>query len=203
LPRLTNFHKKFILKFSGKVRLSLWSKRTFLYENLKRRISMSTEIMKVKEQIVSEYAEKLAKAKSFVVVDYRGLTVAEDTQLRKELRENNVEYSVVKNRLTLRAMEKAGFTGLDQVLTGPTAVAISYDDAVAPAKVLVTNAKKNNKLEVKGGMVEGKILSVNEINGVASIPAKPVLIAQLLGMLQTPIRGLAVALSEIAKKQEA
>lgn len=164
---------------------------------------MSTEIMKVKEQIVSEYAEKLAKAKSFVVVDYRGLTVAEDTQLRKELRENNVEYSVVKNRLTLRAMEKAGFTGLDQVLTGPTAVAISYDDAVAPAKVLVTNAKKNNKLEVKGGMVEGKILSVNEINGVASIPAKPVLIAQLLGMLQTPIRGLAVVLSEIAKKQEA
>jgi large subunit ribosomal protein L10 len=164
---------------------------------------MSTEIMKVKEQIVSDYAEKLAKAKSFVIVDYRGLTVAEDTQLRKELRENNVEYSVVKNRLTLRAMEKAGFTGLDQVLTGPTAVAISYDDAVAPAKVLVTNAKKNNKLEVKGGMVEGKILSVNEVNGVAAIPAKPVLIAQLLGMLQTPIRGLAVALSEIAKKQEA
>lgn len=164
---------------------------------------MSTEILKVKEQIVSDYAEKLAKAKSFVIVDYRGLTVAEDTQLRKELRENNVEYSVVKNRLTLRAMEKAGFTGLDQVLTGPTAVAISYDDAVAPAKVLVTNAKKNTKLEVKGGMVEGKILSVNEINGVAAIPAKPVLIAQLLGMLQTPIRGLAVALSEIAKKQEA
>ena len=164
---------------------------------------MSTEIMKVKEQIVSDYAEKLAKAKSFVIVDYRGLTVAEDTQLRKELRENNVEYAVVKNRLTLRAMEKAGFTGLDQVLTGPTAVAISYEDAVAPAKVLVTNAKKNTKLEVKGGMVEGKILSVEEVNGVASIPAKPVLIAQLLGMLQTPIRGLAVALSEIAKKQEA
>ena len=164
---------------------------------------MSIEIMKVKEQIVNDYAEKLAKAKSFVIVDYRGLTVAEDTQLRKELRENNVEYAVVKNRLTLRAMEKAGFTGLDQVLTGPTAVAISYEDAVAPAKVLVTNAKKNNKLEVKGGMVEGKILSVAEVNGVAAIPAKPVLIAQLLGMLQTPIRGLAVALSEIAKKQEA
>ena len=164
---------------------------------------MSIEIMKVKEQIVNDYAEKLAKAKSFVIVDYRGLTVAEDTQLRKELRENNVEYAVVKNRLTLRAMEKAGFTGLDQVLTGPTAVAISYEDAVAPAKVLVTNAKKNTKLEVKGGMVEGKILSVAEVNGVAAIPAKPVLIAQLLGMLQTPIRGLAVALSEIAKKQEA
>lgn len=168
---------------------------------------MSTEIIKVKEQIVNEYAEKLAKAKSFVIVDYRGsdkgLTVAEDTQLRKELRENNVEYAVVKNRLVLRAMNQAGFTGLDEIFNGPTAVAISYDDAVAPAKVLVTNAKKNNKIQVKGGMVEGKLLSVDEVNGVASIPAKPVLIAQLLGMLQTPIRGLAVALSEIAKKQEA
>ncbi len=168
---------------------------------------MSTEIIKVKEQIVSEYAEKLAKAKSFVIVDYRGsdkgLTVAEDTQLRKELRENNVEYSVVKNRLVLRAMEKAGFTGLDEIFNGPTAVAISYDDAVAPAKVLVASAKKTNKVQIKGGMVEGKLLSVDEVNGVASIPAKPVLIAQLLGMLQTPVRGLAVVLSEIAKKQEA
>ena len=161
---------------------------------------MSIEIMKAKEQIVNDYADKLAKAKSFVIVDYRGLTVAEDTELRKELRANNVEYSVVKNRLTLRAMNKAGYTGLDNELTGPTAVAISYDDAVAPSKVLVGYAKKNQKLEVKGGMVEGKLMSVNEINGVASIPAKPVLVAQLLGMLQTPIRGLAVVLSEIAKK---
>lgn len=161
---------------------------------------MSIEIMKAKEQIVSEYAEKISKAKSFVVVDYRGLTVAEDTELRKELRSNNVEYKVVKNRLTLRAMEKAGYTGLDKEFEGPTALAISYDDAVAPAKVLVGYAKKNNKLEVKAGMVEGKVMDVNGINSVASIPSKPVLVAQLLGMLQTPVRGLAVVLSEIAKK---
>lgn len=161
---------------------------------------MSIEIMKAKEQIVNDYAEKISKAKSFVVVDYRGLTVAEDTELRKELRTNNVEYKVVKNRLTLRAMEKAGYNGLDKQFEGPTALAISYDDAVAPAKVLVGYAKKNNKLEVKAGMVEGKIMDVNGINSVASIPSKPVLVAQLLGMLQTPVRGLAVVLSEIAKK---
>lgn len=161
---------------------------------------MSIEIMKAKEQIVNDYAEKISKAKSFVVVDYRGLTVAEDTELRKELRSNNVEYKVVKNRLTLRAMEKAGYNGLNKEFEGPTALALSYDDAVAPAKVLVGYAKKNNKLEVKAGMVEGKIMSVNEINNVAAIPSKPVLVAQLLGMLQTPVRGLAVVLSEIAKK---
>lgn len=161
---------------------------------------MSIEIMKAKEQIVNDYAEKISKAKSFVVVDYRGLTVAEDTELRKELRSNNVEYKVVKNRLTLRAMEKAGYNGLDKEFEGPTALALSYDDAVAPAKVLVGYAKKNNKLEVKAGMVEGKIMDVNGINSVASIPSKPVLVAQLLGMLQTPVRGLAVVLSEIAKK---
>ncbi len=164
---------------------------------------MSTETMKAKELIVSEYAEKIGKAKSFVIVDYRGLTVAQDTELRKELRNNNVEYKVVKNRLTLRAMEKAGFNGLNEQLTGPTAIAISYDDPVAPAKVLCTAAKKNDKLEVKGGMVEGKLMNDDEIKSVANIPAKPVLIAQLLGMLQTPIRGLAVVVSEIAKKQEA
>ncbi len=162
---------------------------------------MSTETMKAKEQIVSDYAEKIKAAKSFVIVDYRGLTVAEDTDLRRELRSNNVEYKVVKNRLALRAIEKAGYTGLDNELTGPTAIAISTEDPVAPAKILVAASKKNNKLEVKGGMVEGKVMTVNELASVATIPSKPQLIAQLLGMLQSPVRGLAVALSEIAKKQ--
>jgi large subunit ribosomal protein L10 len=162
---------------------------------------MSIETMKAKEQIVSDYAEKIKAAKSFVIVDYRGLTVAEDTDLRRELRSNNVEYKVVKNRLALRAIEKAGYTGLNNELTGPTAIAISTEDPVAPAKILVAASKKNNKLEVKGGMVEGKVLSVNELTSVASIPSKTQLIAQLLGMLQSPVRGLAVALSEIAKKQ--
>ena len=133
---------------------------------------MSAESIKLKEQQVAEYAEKFGKAKSVVLVDYRGLTVAEDTAMRNEMRKAGVEYKVVKNRLMARAFAAAGIPGFD-VIEGPTAVAVSYDDAVAPSKI------------------------------VATIPAKPVLVAQLLGMLQSPLRGLAVALSEIAKKKEA
>lgn len=165
---------------------------------------MSVEIMNAKKQIVSEYAEKIAKAKSFILIDYRGLTVAEDTALRNTLRKENVEYKVVKNKLILRAIEQAGVTGIDaSVFEGPTAIAISYDDAVAPAKLLTENVKKVNKTAIKGGVVEGKVVSLEEIAKVATIPAKPVLIAQLLGMMQSPVRSLAVVLSEIAKKQEA
>ena len=164
---------------------------------------MSAEIMKAKEQVVAEYVEKVGKAKSFVLIDYRGLTVAEDTAMRNELRKNNVEHKVVKNRLVLRALNQAGIEGFDKVLEGPTAMAISYEDAVAPAKVLTENAKKLNKTAIKGGVVEGKVMTVEELAKVATIPSKPVLVAQFLGMLQTPVRSLAVVLSEIAKKQEA
>ena len=164
---------------------------------------MSAETLKLKEQQVAEYAEKFGKAKSVVLVDYRGLNVAEDTSMRSELRKANVEYNVVKNRLILRAFVNAGYQGFDSVLEGPTAIAVSYDDAVAPAKIIVDNVKKTNKITVKGGVVEGKIMDAQGITKVASVPAKPVLVAQLLGMLQTPVRGLAVALSEIAKKKEA
>lgn len=164
---------------------------------------MSAETLKLKEQQVAEYAEKFGKAKSVVLVDYRGLNVAEDTSMRSELRKANVEYKVVKNRLILRAFVNAGYQGFDSVLEGPTAIAVSYDDAVAPAKIIVDNVKKTNKITVKGGVVEGKIMNAQGITKVASVPAKPVLVAQLLGMLQTPVRGLAVALSEIAKKKEA
>lgn len=164
---------------------------------------MSAETIKLKEQQVAEYAEKFGKAKSVVLVDYRGLNVAEDTSMRNELRKANVEYKVVKNRLILRAFVNAGYQGFDSVLEGPTAIAVSYDDAVAPAKIIVDNVKKTNKITVKGGVVEGKIMDAQGVTKVASIPAKPVLVAQLLGMLQSPVRGLAVALSEIAKKKEA
>ncbi len=164
---------------------------------------MSAETLKLKQEQVAQYVEKVGKAKSFVLVDYRGLNVAEDTAMRNDLRKANVEYKVIKNRLVLRALNEAGYTGFDKVLEGPTAMAISYDDAVAPAKIIADNVKKTNKIAIKGGVVEGQTMDVAGINKVAAIPAKPVLIAQLLGMLQTPIRGLAVALSEIAKKQEA
>lgn len=164
---------------------------------------MSAETIRIKEEQVAQYVEKFGKAKSFVLVDYRGLNVTEDTAMRNEMRKAGVEYKVIKNRLVLRALNNAGYPGFDSVLEGPTAMAISYDDAVAPAKIVAENVKKTNKIVIKGGAVEGKVMDVAGINKVASIPSKPVLVAQLLGMLQTPIRGLAVALSEIAKKQEA
>ncbi|MCI9030953.1 MAG: 50S ribosomal protein L10 [Clostridia bacterium] len=159
--------------------------------------------MKLKEQEVAGLSEKFSKAKGIVLVDYRGMTVAEDTALRNEMRKNNVEYKVVKNRIMLRAFEKAGYTGLEDVLQGTTAVAISYDDPVTPAKVLSDNAKKINKTALKGGVIEGSVMDEKAIKSVAAIPPKTVLLSQLVGLLTSPMRSLAVGLSEVAKKQSA
>ena len=164
---------------------------------------MSEQIMKLKQQEVEGLSEKFAKAKGIVLVDYRGMTVAEDTALRNEMRKNNVEYKVVKNRIMLRAFEKAGYTGLEDVLQGTTAVAISYDDPVTPAKVLSDNAKKINKTALKGGVIEGSVMDEKAIKSVAAIPPKTVLLSQLVGLLTSPMRSLAVGLSEVAKKRSA
>ena len=164
---------------------------------------MSEQIMKLKQQEVEGLSEKFAKAKGIVLVDYRGMTVAEDTALRNEMRKNNVEYKVVKNRIMLRAFEKAGYTGLEDVLQGTTAVAISYDDPVTPAKVLSDNAKKINKTALKGGVIEGSVMDEKAIKSVAAITPKTVLLSQLVGLLTSPMRSLAVGLSEVAKKQSA
>lgn len=162
---------------------------------------MSKETIKLKEQEVNELSEKIAKSNSFVLFDYRGLNVAEDTKLRNEMRKANVDYKVIKNRIILRALQSRGIENFEGYLEGPTAIAISYEDAVAPAKILADLVKSSkDKVKIKAGVVEGKSLDEDGIKAVASIPAKPVLIAQLLGMLQTPLRGFAVALSEIAKK---
>lgn len=163
----------------------------------------SKEIIAQKEQLVSEVAEKINKAKSIVLVNHCGLTVEQDTALRVDMRKNGVEYKVIKNTVLTRAFEKAGYTGFEKVFEGPTAVAFSYEDTVAGAKILVENGTKTNKLEIKGGVIEGKSASVEEVKVLASIPAKPVLIGQLLGLLTSPMRSLAVAVSEVAKKQSA
>ncbi|MFR6640247.1 MAG: 50S ribosomal protein L10 [Christensenellales bacterium] len=134
---------------------------------------MSAETLKLKQELVAGYVDKIGKAKSFVLVDYRGLNVAEDTAMRNDLRKANVEYKVIKNRLVLRALNEAGIEGFDAALEGPTAMAISYDDAVAPAKIIVDNVKKTNKIQVKGGVVEGKKLDAAGITSVAAIPANP------------------------------
>ena len=161
---------------------------------------MSKESIALKEKAVAEIQEKIQKAKSIVFVDYRGLTVSEVTAMRNELRAANVEYKVLKNRLVLRALNASGYEGFDAVLEGPTAVAFGYDDPVAPAKILVDSSAKLNKMTVKGGIIENKKADENEVKAFAKIPAKPVLIGQLLGLLTNPMRSLAVAVSEIAKK---
>lgn len=163
---------------------------------------MSTKSLEKKKQQVSEILEKVQRAKGIVLVDYRGLNVREDTELRRELRKEQVEYKVLKNRLVLRALNEAGYNGMDEVLKEPTAVAFSYEDATAAARIITDSSKKLNKLTIKAGIVEGKIMDSDGIAQVAAIPPYNVLIGQLLGMLTHPMRSLAVVLSEVAKKKE-
>ncbi|MBR2324102.1 MAG: 50S ribosomal protein L10 [Clostridia bacterium] len=158
------------------------------------------EIIAAKEALVNEVAEKIQKSKSVVLVNHCGLTVEQDTALRVEMRKAGVEYKVIKNKILVRAFEKCGFTGYEKVFEGPTAVAFSYEDTVAGAKVAVEGGQKTKMLELKGGIIEGKSATIDELKVLASIPPKPVLLAQLLGVLTAPMRNLAVVISEIAKK---
>ena len=160
----------------------------------------SKAIIAPKEALVDEVAEKIKKAKSIVLVNHCGLTVEQDTALRVDMRKANVEYKVIKNSILLRAFEKCGLTGYEKVFEGPTAAAFSYEDTVAGAKIAVENGDKTKKLELKGGVIEGKAATIEEVKVLASIPPKPVLLSQLLGLLTAPMRNLAVVLSEIAKK---
>ena len=146
----------------------------------------------VKEQVVAELSDKLARTKGAVLTTYSGLSVAQDTKLRRRLREAGVEYRVVKNTLTRIAASKANIAGLDPYLEGTTAIAISYTDPVAPAKVLSEFVKelKGKNLEIKAGIVEGKVVDVNGVKALASLPPREVLIARVLAGMQAPIAGL-------------
>ena len=127
--------------------------------------------VELKQPIVQEISEAINGAQSVVVVDYRGLTVAQDTELRAKLREAGVEYTIVKNTLTRFAANEVGLEGLDPVLHGPTALATSANDVVAPAKVLVDFAKNNEQLEIKAGFVDGKVINADEVKVYASCPS--------------------------------
>ena len=155
-----------------------------------------------KKAVVEEIKSKIQNAKAVVFVDYKGTNVSQDTAMRKAMREAGNEYKVYKNRLMLRALNELGITGFDEELNNTTAVAISSSDEVAPARIIAEAAKTNENLKVKCGILNGEKIDAEYVNKLASIPSKDVLIAQLLGMIQAPIRGLAVALSEIAKKGE-
>lgn len=142
----------------------------------------------------------MTKAESIILTDYRGLNVAEITDLRRKLRESGVEYRVTKNTLTRFAAAKAGVEGLDPILIGPTAVAFGMEDAVMPAKILVEYAKANKTLEIKGGVLEGKAIDVGKVEYLAKIPSREELLAKALGSMQAPITGFAGVLAAIPRK---
>ena len=156
--------------------------------------------VELKQPIVDEISANIKDAQSVVVVDYRGLTVEQDTQLRKNLREAGVVYKVYKNTFMTRAFKDTAFEGLTQYLEGPSAVAISTEDATAPARVLAEFAKKADKLEIKGGVVEGTVYDAKGMAATASIPSREVLISKLLGSLQSPITNFARVMNQLAEK---
>lgn len=145
-----------------------------------------------KAKAVAELSDKLSRTKGAVLTTYRGLSVAQDTKLRRKLREAGVEYRVVKNTLTRIAAEQVNINGLEQYLEGTTAIAISYTDPVAPAKILSDFLKeiKGQALEIKAGIVEGKVIDANGVKSLANLPSREVLIAQVLAGMQSPIVGL-------------
>ena len=164
----------------------------------------NAKVLSEKQAIVAAISEKLKGAAAGVLVDYSGITVAEDTEMRRKLREANVDYAVVKNTLVRFALDGAGLNELDSVLNGTTSLAVSADDPIAPARVLCEYADKlQNHFEVKGGFMDGRVMSVDEIKALAKIPPMPVLRAQVLGTMLAPITSLAVVLKAIAEKQGA
>ena len=161
----------------------------------------NANVLNEKKAIVAALTEKLKNASAGVFVDYSGITVAEDTDMRRKLREANVEYSVIKNTLARFAIDNVGFNELDGILNGTTSLAVSMDDPIAPARIIKEHADKfKDHFEIKGGFMDGKVISIDEINALASIPALPVLQAQVLGTMLAPISSFACVIKAIAEK---
>jgi large subunit ribosomal protein L10 len=163
----------------------------------------NANIIQEKQEAVAVIAAKIAASSSTVVADYRGLNVAQVTELRKQLREAGIEFQVLKNSLVRRATEGTDYVELNNILTGPTAIAFGKEDAVAPAKILNDFAKKNDALKLKGGVVEGKVVSQEEIKALAELPSREGLLSMLLSVLQAPVRNFALAVKAVGEKQEA
>ena len=156
--------------------------------------------VELKQPIVEEISAGIKDAQSVVLVDYRGLTVEQDTELRKQLREAGVTYKVYKNTMMNFAFKGTDFEGLAPYLNGPSAMAFSNTDATAPARVLAEFAKKAPKLEIKAGVVEGTVYDAKGMQAIASIPSREVLISKLLGSLQSPITNFARVMNQLAEK---
>ena len=156
--------------------------------------------VELKQPIVAEISEVIKDAQSVVLVDYRGLTVEEDTALRKQLREAGVNYKVYKNTLMNFAFKGTDFEALAPYLNGPSAIAVSTEDATAPARVFAEFAKKAKNLEIKAGVVEGDLYDAKGMQAIAAIPSRDVLISKLLGSLQSPMANFARVINQIAEK---
>jgi len=156
----------------------------------------------IKEAKVLAIKEKMEKAQGVIFAKYQGLTVEEDTELRKKLREAGVEYRVYKNTLTTLAAKELGFDAIESILVGPLSIAFGYEDPTAPARVLNDFAKNHKKLELKGGIVQGEIFDADKVEQLAKIPPREVLIAQLLGSFKAPISNLAYLINAIKEKKQ-
>jgi large subunit ribosomal protein L10 len=163
----------------------------------------NAKVLSEKQAIVEALAERIQAASAGVLVDYRGITVAEDNELRRELRENGVEYGVVKNTLVRFAIDKVGsYTEIESVLNGTTSLATSSGDPIAPIRVLNDYSKKlNDKFNIKAAFMDGKVLSAQEIEEIAALPSKDALYAKVLGTMLAPITSLAVCLGQILEQK--
>ncbi|MBU0279018.1 MULTISPECIES: 50S ribosomal protein L10 [unclassified Gemella] len=154
-----------------------------------------------KQELVNQIAEEIKASSSIVIADYRGLNVAEVTELRNNMRNEGLTFKVYKNSLVRRAMEQAGIEGLNEVLTGPNAIAFSSEDVVAPARVLNDFAKNHENLELKAGVIEGKVALLDEVKAIATLPSKEGLLSMLLSVLTAPMRNTALAVKAVADQK--
>lgn len=161
-----------------------------------------SKAVEAKQTVVEEIVGKFQNAASVVVVDYRGLTVGQVTELRKQLREAGVELKVYKNTLVRRATEQVGHAELNEVLTGPNAIAFSNEDVVAPARIINNFAKENEALEIKAGLIEGNFATLEEVKALAELPSREGLLSMLLSVLQAPMRNFALATKAVADQKE-
>lgn len=160
------------------------------------------KVIEQKSKVVQEISTKLKESQSTIVVDYRGLDVSEVTELRQQLREAGIDFKVYKNSLVRRATAETELTDIDKELVGPTAIAFGYDDVVTPAKVLNNFAKEHEALELKAGIIEGNVVSLEEVKALAELPSREGLLSMLANVLQAPVRGLALGVKAVAEKKE-
>ncbi len=162
----------------------------------------SEKVLKQKEEAVNTLAAELKDASIILLVDYRGITVEDVTKLRKDVREANAEYKVIKNNIIKRALNANGENGLDNLLEGPTALITSKEDYLAPAKAIYNFSKNNDFYKIKGGIIEGKVMTAEEIITIAKLPSRQELLAKLAGALLGNITKLAVALDQVKAQKE-